>query len=401
MSTIKKTLAGIAGAGVLTASGGVVYDATVFDVQPLPNQKIPVADEIVDVKQVENTVRVDFPWKDQKGITVTYDLGTPSLSERLADKRKKNVVTTTTDFGEGGFKVDILLNEKPDTNVFCYYIEGWEDYNFSYQGPLTAEEIAEGAERPEDIVGSFAVYHKTLKNHRIGGENYATGKFGHIPYPYVWEVNNKEATKERAEDFTFSKGNLCVTARQEFLDKATYPVQIDPTFGYTTAGASSFGTANIIWHTGYDAPEAGTVTKLTAYLAWTSVFSSVHTYKTAIWDSTTRAEITNGETGTWTSPASSGSGWQDFTFVTDPTVSATTYLLGVASNQASGNEQAQFDDVGSVDDASTGITFPTFTNVDADEFDHHVSIYATYTPTGGSGGDATADPIGNRGVFDE
>lgn len=236
-----KTIAGIL-AGTSLVMGGV--DASNLKEVPLERVEM-VAQNRVEAKQIGNVVETTLPWKDQAGIKVKYDLGEPTLAEKVKDKRKKEVITeTVTDF-EGGFKVDILLNEKPDTNVFCYTIEGAENYDFFYQPPLTPEEIAEGASRPPEIEGSYAVYHKTLKNHIIGQENYATGKVMHIPRPQVWEIGNEESTKQWA-DLSYENGQLCVTAPQDFLEKADYTngVRIDPTFGYTSAGVSFSSICN-------------------------------------------------------------------------------------------------------------------------------------------------------------
>ena len=231
--TPKKTLAGLSVTAILM--GGV--DASVLAETPLERVET-IANERVEAKQIGNVVETTLPWKGELGLKVKYDMGEPTVAEKFKDKRNKEVITETVDFGDGGFKVDILLNEKPSTNVFCYQIEGAENYDFFYQPPLTAEEIAEGSSRPESIEGSYAVYHKTLKNHREGAENYATGKVMHIPRPQVWELNNQASTTEWADLSYSEQDGLCVTARQEFLDNATYPVRIDPTFGYTTLGAS-------------------------------------------------------------------------------------------------------------------------------------------------------------------
>lgn len=230
----KKTGAGIV-AGTSLVFGGV--DAAVLKEQPLERVET-IADERVEARQIDDRVETTFPWKDQQGLKVVADLGKPSIGERLADKRKKEVITEVVNFGEGGFKVDILLNEKPDTNRFCYTIEGAENYDFFYQPELTPEEIERGEYRPPEIIGSYAVYHKELKNHRVGGENYATGKVMHIPRPQVWELND-ESTKEWA-GLSYDDGELCVTVRQGFLDEAEYPVRVDPTFGYTSVGGSAF-----------------------------------------------------------------------------------------------------------------------------------------------------------------
>lgn len=220
----------------LIASGSLGVDAMVFDDTVLiPKQDI-IANERVEVKQVDNIVEARAPWKGEPGINIKYDMGEPTFTDRIKDRRKKEAIYETVDFGDGGFKVDVLLTEKPDTNRFCYTIEGAENYDFFYQPPLTEQEKAEGSSRPPEIEGSYAVYHKTLANHRVGAENYATGKVMHIPRPQVWSMSDVD-TKVWA-DMDYQNGQLCVTAPQDFLDKSTYPVRIDPTFGYTSSGAS-------------------------------------------------------------------------------------------------------------------------------------------------------------------
>lgn len=242
---IGATLAGV------TATGGA-YDAMTFTGKTPVVEKADhrIAGEDVAIEQKQGVVETRFPWKGEPGLTIKYDLN-PTLSERVADRIKRDVITEVVDYGEGGFKLDILLTEKPDTNRFCYQVEGAENYDFFYQPALTEKEIADGMQRPEDIVGSYAVYHKQLRNHKLGEMNYATGKVMHIPYPYIWEVND-ESTKHRAEDFSYEDGSLCVTASQAFLDAATYPVRIDPTFGYTSLGASRLAI-------GYEDPDISEV----------------------------------------------------------------------------------------------------------------------------------------------
>jgi hypothetical protein len=66
---------------------------------------------------------------------------------------------------DGGFEIEVYLAERPPTNVFRLAIEGAEDLDFFYQPEFSAEKIAEGAVLPEDVIGSYAVYHKTKANH--------------------------------------------------------------------------------------------------------------------------------------------------------------------------------------------------------------------------------------------
>lgn len=215
---------GIATLGLLGATTFGV-DASVMQETPLELSEV-VKNERVEVKQVGNVVETKLPWKGQPGATVKYDMGEPTLPERVADKRKAEVVTEAL---EDGFKIDVLLNEKPDTNVFNFEIEGHEELDFFYQPELTEEEIAEGASRPENVVGSYAVYHKSLKNN-----DYQTGKLYHIYRPLIVDSDGQEVWGE----MNFNEGVLSVTVPQDFLDKATYPVRVDPTFGYLSLGAS-------------------------------------------------------------------------------------------------------------------------------------------------------------------
>ena len=141
-----------------------------------------------------------------------------------------------TDDEDGGFEFDIFLEKKPKNNVFDFSIQH-KELDFFYQGELTDEEKKDGANRPENVIGSYAVYHKT-KKHNFSNKHYRTGKAFHIYRPYAEDSNG---VKEWCElNIDEKKGLLSVTVPKEYLNKASYPVVVDPTFGYTTAGSSSF-----------------------------------------------------------------------------------------------------------------------------------------------------------------
>lgn len=266
----------------LIASGSLGVDALVFDDTVLSPQTNIIAEERVEVRQVENIVEAKAPWKGEQGISIKYDMGEPSFTDRVKDRRKQEVIYEAVDFGDGGFKIDVLLTEKPPTNRFCYTIEGAENYDFFYQPPLTEQEKAEGSSRPPEIEGSYAVYHKTLKNHVLGQENYATGKVMHIPRPQVWELGNEEATKRWA-DLSYDAGQLCVTAPQDFIDNADYTngVRIDPTFGYTTAGLSNQSVEERIVCTQHSLAQTGYVYAMSASVI---ISTSGHGFKYGIYD---------------------------------------------------------------------------------------------------------------------
>lgn len=175
----------------------------------------------------------------------------------------------------GGVKIDILLMEKPDINIFSFDIDGWEDFDFFYQPSLQDEKLSEPEKekldyctdtdcydkegkvflsRPEHIVGSYAIYHKTKKNNQ-----YKTGKAFHIERPKIVDAEGREIWAQ----LEFKEGVLSVITPQEFLDTATYPVRIDPTFGYTTIGAST-QFQNDPSASKFTAPEDGTITSITS-----------------------------------------------------------------------------------------------------------------------------------------
>src|SRR3990167_10044130 len=126
------------------------------------------------------------------------------------------------------FEIEIILKDRPDINTFDFTIDGADNLDFFYQPPLTQKEIDEGASRPDNVIGSYAVYHKTKANHRVGSINYATGKAFHIYRPKATDANGAEVWAE----LNYPNGTLTVTVPQKFLDDAVYPVRVDPTFGY-------------------------------------------------------------------------------------------------------------------------------------------------------------------------
>lgn len=135
--------------------------------------------------------------------------------------------------GENGHEFEWILPKKPKSNVLTATIQT-KELDFFYQPALTEQEIAEGASRPDNIVGSYAVYHKTGRNNIVGGKEYKTGKAFHIYRPEAVDAVGARAWCELNLDDV--AGVLTVTVPQKFIDTAVYPVVVDPTFGYTSQG---------------------------------------------------------------------------------------------------------------------------------------------------------------------
>lgn len=169
-----------------------------------------------------------------------------------------------TGMHDGGFEIELVLPARPGTNVFHFPLTGWENLAWAFQTPLTARQRADGHSRPAELDGSFAVFHKTLRNHRIGGVNFGPGKVFHIPRPTIRDSGGHSVLG----DLSFDRGTLSVTVPQGFLDQAVYPVTIDPTFGYTTQGVSSL--ANDDFFTEAVLTEDGTLTEINFWAAATS-----------------------------------------------------------------------------------------------------------------------------------
>lgn len=136
---------------------------------------------------------------------------------------------------DGGFEFEVELASRPDSNVLEYSIET-KGLNFYYQSELTSEEIKRGYSRPENVVGSYAVYHESKKNNYKNAE-YQTGKAFHIYRPWAEDTKGVRVWCDLHIDET--KGLMTVTIPQDFVDTAQYPVLVDPTFGYTSIGATT------------------------------------------------------------------------------------------------------------------------------------------------------------------
>jgi len=285
--SFKKTFAGVATFGALATGATFGADAQINPYEDKGNRFEIVASSTIEAAG-ENTVKLekDRPavtlekWNGEAGLTVVYDKvkGEGSrafLTDRMewkdSNNTKEEVHAYPLDAGpgmeDGGFEIEVILNEKPDTNVWEFKIEGAEELDFFYQPELTPEEIAEGAERPENVIGSYAVYHKEKVNHVLGATNYGTGKAYHIYRPKAFDADGNEQWAE----LSYKDGALSVAVPQEWLEKATYPVRVDPTFGYTTQGASNRSATNdSIRGSIFSLSELADATSMSVYMAQTA-----------------------------------------------------------------------------------------------------------------------------------
>lgn len=137
---------------------------------------------------------------------------------------------------DGGFEFEVELASKPASNVLEFSVQS-KGLDFFYQPDLTQEDILEGLSREDNIIGSYAVYHKTKKDNTVGENEYRTGKAFHIYRPWAEDANGDRVWCELHIDAETEE--MTVTVPQDFLDNAAYPVIVDPTFGYTTLGGTA------------------------------------------------------------------------------------------------------------------------------------------------------------------
>lgn len=223
----------------------------------------------------------------------------------------------TKEYERGAYELEIILKEKPLTNKIILDIES-QGLRFTYQPELTQEELDDGCFRPEHIVGSYAVYHATKRNHIRGRTNYMSGKAFHIYRPRIEDNAGKWVWGELHID----GATLTVTIPQKFLATAEYPVRhaAGLTWGFTgTPGTSHGSTSRLrgsIW-TGV----AGDVTDISVYgqqSTSTNVQGGIYE------DSDT---LLKGKTVTGVLPSGSP-GWVTMSIDgTDPTTTVQSYWL--------------------------------------------------------------------------
>jgi len=308
---------------------------------------------------------------------------------------RPGVVVVDTPWGEhefrqcelGGFEFNIILKAKPLDNKLVLPIEA-KGLRFYYQPPLHPDhptwcEEPDGGYSacPENVVGSYAVYHATRGNvHRSksDGEKYKAGKAFHIYRPRIVDAAGNAVWGDLNIDE--SAGLMVVEIPWAFLDSAVYPVRhaAGATFGYETLGGTSWSwNGNIIQYKA-TCGENGTATKLTA-IGYTSTSAEMGA---AIYTETgSKIAEDNGNVNlTW------GYVWHDLEI--DATLTANTvYRLCTMASNPTATRRTRYDAhseanyTAAVHSDATFEDWPTTINWES-ESKRHVSIYCTYTPSG-------------------
>ena len=337
---------------------------------------------------------VSFKLKPRLASVATKDKNLSLVGDKIkfdTPKMSYEMYEDTTS-EEGGYKFIWYLNEPPLTNKIEFDIET-AGLDFFYQPALNVENTDPNltctetqckdidgnivAERPENVVGSYAVYHSTKgKMNDTNGKEYKVGKAFHIYRPHIIDAVGKETWGI----LHIENGIYSVEIPQDFLDTAQFPLKSNDTFGYTSIGASSQSmVGSDIYGSKFTAPVASTVDSITAY---GSMFSLTANVKGIMVLESTLNIISNG-VGAAGGPFTTTPSWQTSTFGTPPNITNTDYDISLI---ISGNTFFFYYDTGSANQGLTDTTnnYTTPTNpTDATRNTRKHSIYATYTPSGG------------------
>lgn len=175
-------------------------------------------------------------------------------------------------FSKGSTEWEITwetANAVPDSGYVDFLIDAADTLTWHKQLPLTAQEIADGHIRPDNVINSYAAYWP--KSGRIvdtaGDEivNYATGKALHVYRPKLIDDDGAEQWCDQTIILP-APLRLRVYLDTAWLAGAAFPVTLDPDLGYTTAGGTTYQNSRI-YVTGYNttAGSDGTASALWVY----------------------------------------------------------------------------------------------------------------------------------------
>jgi len=327
----------------------------------------------VKIKRWDNEVNSSFRLIDTEEKTFETDENKIKL---IGNKKEIHLyeLSPSDDLPSGGYEFEVILKEKPKDNKIEFSIQT-KELNFFYQPELTQDEVDNGAVRPDNVVGSYAVYHKTKNGNIKNGKHYKCGKAFHIYRPRIEDSKGTWVWGELSVDLENNK--LIVTVPQKFLDEAVYPVKhaAGATFGYIGEGESSTEFNNSPQSGGSEfTGAAGTIDSISMYCNTSgSPGTDVAIYETD-------GDLVEGTTSAGFGP--DGADWVTINLAGTTTISAISYVLQGKNYNAGLTLYYDAGDTNQGYYASNGM----FSWDDPETFsnnDNKYSIYATYTAGGG------------------
>lgn len=264
----------------------------------------------IQSKKFEDSVYLNIAHEDAE-----YGGGPSWEGNRLTTKvgKRKHKMY---ELGNGDLEYEIEYQEKPDSMIETLYLDFTHGLDFFLQPELTPEEAIR-ITRPEDVIGSYAVYWKESGRYLTpaGNEsiNYETGKFAHLYRPKVIAADGQEQWCEQIIDPVAK--TLTIIMPEEFMLNAAYPVILDPTFGFSSIGASST-TSGPNWVDGggtHSPASSGTIDSMSIYIKGTTsgknITMGIYEDSAGSWGSRLckSAQVTTTSSAEWLTGAVSGS----------------------------------------------------------------------------------------------
>lgn len=193
---------------------------------------------------------VNFSFEFESGIEKLFlnicddpeQIDTSMASESFSGgkvKVKVGSVESSFEMSSGVLKINRTFDSAP-LEAPRYRIKQSPDIFWFYQPELTIEEKFEEYNRPDDVVGSYAIYCKNKGSiKRKTGEtvvNYQTGKLCHMFAPYWVDATGSQIKGSQNFD---GKWLAFPLPPEKWLNDAIFPITLDPTIGYTTAGGTT------------------------------------------------------------------------------------------------------------------------------------------------------------------
>jgi hypothetical protein len=283
---------------------------------------------------------------------------------------------------QGGLELEVILNAKPQSNTLSFDFET-KQLKWYVQPPLHpdhptwSDDNGDGEAdnfRPENCVDSIVAFHATRGNFHEGmatAQKYKCGIAFTIYRPKAVDANGVETwCAQELENNKYS-----ITVPQDFLDAATYPVTIDPSFGTTSVGGSTVTIEASMKATLFTSPAfAITIFQIDAYVTVTNTAKDVNTCAYL------HSDLSKKVQGTSASVAASA-GWVRRPTTPYTLAASTDYLLTAWSSSTTTNGLISYAvgqaNVGHTNALAYNATFPTPFVVTAHTTNNH-SIFASY-----------------------
>ncbi len=233
------------------------------------------------------------------------------------------------------YEFEIILKEKPKTNKIQMSIES-RGLSFNYQLESTQKEKDAGVFIPENMIGSYAVYHKSKQGDysKMGGKNYKSGKAFLIPKPQIMDANGWKVWGK----LNITGSILSIEIPQEFLDDAVYPIRHASglEFGNIGIGGSRI---DICWNGSNNSTRRGNSFASPGNVALESIVAYLEG-KTAVYDAKVFAnEKNSGGIGTHAQIATKENtgiallkDWRIFALSNEEILSERNYLLSAMAH---------------------------------------------------------------------